>query len=202
VFSARDGSGADLSAVRVTMDGDVIAERLEGTALSVDPGKHSFTFETPGQAAVVKDLVIAEGHKGRRELVTFGMSFRPTDAATSRAWGLGAPSDSGIGTQRILSLVAGSIGVAGIAVGTAFGVAALSKKTAAENICPNDCATPDGVNRWSDAVATGNVATVALVVGAVGLAGGALLWLTAPRATPSSPRIGVSLGGLRLKESW
>jgi hypothetical protein len=37
IFEAKDGAGGDLSAVRVTMDGEVLAERLEGTALSINP---------------------------------------------------------------------------------------------------------------------------------------------------------------------
>ena len=50
VFAVKDAAGNDLVAVRVTMDGQPIAERLEGTALSIDPGAHTFTFETTGQA--------------------------------------------------------------------------------------------------------------------------------------------------------
>jgi hypothetical protein len=64
-FEAKDGSGADVSAVKVTMDSEVLAERLEGTALSIDPGEHTFTFETAGQPAVTRKLVIPGTTDGR-----------------------------------------------------------------------------------------------------------------------------------------
>ena len=65
IFAARDlSTSSDLSAVRVTMDGEVLAERLEGTALSIDPGEHTFLFETSGQAGVTKKLVIRQGVEG------------------------------------------------------------------------------------------------------------------------------------------
>jgi hypothetical protein len=77
IFGAKDGSGADLSAVKVTMDGEVLAERLEGTALSIDPGEHMFTFEAPGQPTVSKTLVIQQAQKDRREAITFGTPPAP-----------------------------------------------------------------------------------------------------------------------------
>jgi hypothetical protein len=54
VFEAKDTSGNDISAVKVSIDGQPLVERLEGTALSIDPGEHSFTFEAPGQPTVHK----------------------------------------------------------------------------------------------------------------------------------------------------
>ncbi|MCL2448559.1 MAG: hypothetical protein FWD17_06410, partial [Polyangiaceae bacterium] len=38
VFSVKDGDGADMSAVSVTIDGQKVADRLDGSALPVDPG--------------------------------------------------------------------------------------------------------------------------------------------------------------------
>jgi hypothetical protein len=67
IFAAKNGSGGDLSAVKVTMDGEVLAPKLDGTALSVDPGEHKFTFEVAGQPPVDKTLVLHEGEKDRRE---------------------------------------------------------------------------------------------------------------------------------------
>jgi hypothetical protein len=72
IFAAKDASGADLSAVKVTMDGEVLAERLEGTAFPIDPGEHTFTFETAGQAPVTRTLIIQEAQKDRHESIAFG----------------------------------------------------------------------------------------------------------------------------------
>jgi hypothetical protein len=203
VFSAKDPKGADLSAVKVSMDGEVLAERIEGAALSIDPGEHTFMFETAGQSPVTEKLVIVQGQKDRREQITFrqGGAAAPTQAAPSTP----SPTDSGgrgIGTQKVLALVAGGLGVVGLGVGTVVGVIALSKKSDAQNVCPNDCPTEDGVNKWNDATSTGNISTIALIVGGVGVVGGAVLWFTAPSGSSSSPQVGLGLGGLQVKGTW
>jgi hypothetical protein len=210
IFAAKDASGADLSAVKVTMDGEVLAERLEGAAFSIDPGEHTFTFETPGQAPVTKTLIIQEAQKDRHESVVFG-----TPASTGAPLPPGEPPLSsdvtsaqggyGMSAQRVLALVAGGIGVVGLGIGTAFGVMAISKKSDAESACPGTpCATQTGSNRWSDAASTGNVSTVGFIVGGVGIAGGLVLWLT---AKPSSDRalsaqVGLGVGAIQVRGRW
>ena len=82
VFEPKDAASSDLSAVKVTMDGAPLAERLEGTALSIDPGEHTFTFDTPGQPPIQKQFVIREGEKDRRERITFGAAV----AAVAPPW--------------------------------------------------------------------------------------------------------------------
>jgi hypothetical protein len=47
VFGARD-AGKDVTDVKVSMDGVVVAERLDGKAQLVDTGEHTFTFERGG----------------------------------------------------------------------------------------------------------------------------------------------------------
>jgi hypothetical protein len=74
VFLAKDGAGHDIVAVRVSMDDEPIGDRLDGTAIAVDPGQHKFSFEAAGQAPVERSLVISEGQKDRREAITLGAS--------------------------------------------------------------------------------------------------------------------------------
>jgi hypothetical protein len=77
VFTAKGPGDADLVAVRVTMDGGRLADRLDGTALSVDPGEHTFEFTTEGFAPISKKLVVREGVTGRQEAVAFASSSIP-----------------------------------------------------------------------------------------------------------------------------
>jgi hypothetical protein len=72
VFAVQDASGADLGGVKVTMDGQLIADRLEGTAISLDPGEHKFTFEVAGQAPIERTIILREGEKDRRERIVVG----------------------------------------------------------------------------------------------------------------------------------
>jgi hypothetical protein len=208
IFEAEDAAGNDLSAVKVTMDGQVLVQSLDGTALSIDPGHHTFVLETQGQPPVQKELVLREAQKDRRETISFGPPPAPpsTSQPMARPEPVPAPPPpsehgGGLGTQKILALVAGGIGVVGLGVGTAFGLVAISKKSTAQNECPNLCATPDGVSKWSDAVSAANGATVGFVIAGVGLAGAAVLWFTAPRGAMST-QVGLGPGALQVKGSW
>jgi hypothetical protein len=72
VFDARDGSGNDFTEVTVTLDGRPLAIRLDGHALAVDPGEHTFLFQVAGQPAVSRTFVLKEGEKDRRERIVVG----------------------------------------------------------------------------------------------------------------------------------
>jgi len=205
LFAVKDGSGADLSAVKVTMDGEVLAERLEGTALSIDPGEHTFTFEAEGQPPAKRVLLIQEAQKDRREVIALGaQASAPGPAAGARTAGApvaGAGESHGAGAQKVLAIVAGAVGVVGLGFGAAFGVVARSQRNEAQGACPsNPCATQDGVDRWSSAVTSGNVSTIGFIVGGVGVVGATVLWLTAP-STPGT-HVGFGPGFVQVGGSW
>ena len=103
VFAARDHAGGNLAAVKVSMDGEVLTEKLDGTALAVDPGEPAFTFEAAGDAPVTRTLIIQEAQKDRHETVTFA-----APAADKRLVQAGERTSSPpLGTQRTVALVAG-----------------------------------------------------------------------------------------------
>jgi len=207
IFEAKDGAGNDLGAVKVTVDGLPLADRLAGTPLAVDPGEHTFTFETAGQPTSQKKLVLREGEKDRRERITLGAAGTPAGSpqgAGAQPYTPPAETASGLGTQKVLAIVAGGAGVVGVGLGTAFGLIAISKKSDAQSACPDLCSTQDGVNKWSDAKSAANVSTVAFVVGGVALAGAATLWFTAkPQASSgATAQIGIGPGAVQLKGTW
>jgi hypothetical protein len=181
VVRAVDTAGTEILAVKVIMDGEVLAERLTGVALPVDPGEHKFVFETQGRASVTKSLVLREAEKERLETVVFEA---PRRTQTSES--------SGLGTQRVLALVAGGIGVVGLGVGSAFGLSAMSQRDEARELCPEEeCADDTGFEAWGDARRAGNVSTAAFLVGGAALATGAVLWFTAPTGSSGSLRVGL-----------
>jgi hypothetical protein len=204
VFRAKDPSGADLTAVKVTMDGQALAERLEGTAISVDPGQHTFRFETVGQAPVEQTLLIQEGEKERAVAMSFGAgSAAPAPAgALPSSPPASTPSDGS--TQRTIGLVVGGVGVAGLVLGTVFGVVALSTKG---SHCSNGLCDPGSA---SNVYSQATISTVGFVAGGILLAGGAVLFFLAPKGgseeTAASlsvaPMVGSSTGGLQLAGRW
>jgi hypothetical protein len=80
VFVAKDGAGQDLTAVKVTVDGEPLTDKLDGSELRVDPGAHTFTFAVQGLKPVNKTLVLAPGEKDRRESIVVGAPAAPAGA--------------------------------------------------------------------------------------------------------------------------
>jgi hypothetical protein len=217
VFEAKDGAGNDLTAVKVKMDGEVLTERLEGTAISLNPGAHAFTFEIDGQPAITKQLVIREGQKDRRETVQLGTAPTPSAhtpsiltistpppslAAPAPGSDVPAASSSGSGTQKVLGIIGVGVGVAGIGVGTIFGLRAMSKHNQAADACPDKCADANGVKLWEDARSAGTLSTIGFTIGGVALAGGAILWLTAKPAGAPGVRAAIGPSSVALQGAW
>jgi hypothetical protein len=205
VFEAKDATGNDLSAVRVTMDGQPLVDRLEGTALSIDPGEHVFIFETTGQPLVQKQMVVREGEKGRRERISFPTI--PDILIPKPLPPHPFPNAPEFGTQRILALASAGIGVVGLGLGIGFGINAISKHDDANKVCPTQCVDQKGVDMWNQAVSAGNISTVGFIVGVAGLAGGAILWFTAKPATGEASgragtMVGLSPGSVQLRRAW
>jgi hypothetical protein len=218
IFEVKGPGGTDVTAVMITMDDQPLADHLEGVALEVDPGQHSFRFEAPGLAPTTKSLLIQQAQKDRHETVTLGPSAAQPPSPT-RTVTTPKPADSaappsklsaeghGLGGQRITALAVGGLGVVGLGVGAVFGFMAMSKKNDATAVCPGpgvQCATQDGVDKWNDAAVFGNVSTVSLIAGGAVLAGGLVLWMTAPDKTSGSPgaQVGLVPGGLRIAGTW
>jgi len=193
IFGAKDSTGADLGAVKVGMDGEPLTDKLDGAALSVDPGQHVFTFEATGLDPVTKTFLIQQSQKDRREQITF----------EAKAGAVAPPRASGLGTQKILAIAAGGVGLVGLGVGAAFGGLTLSQKSTAVSACPGAaCSTPAGVKDWSNATSSGTVSTIGFIVGGVGVAAAAVLWFTAPTTKGTTAQVGFGPGGLQVRGSW
>jgi hypothetical protein len=78
---------------------------------------------------------------------------------------------------------AGVLGLMGVAAGVVLGLKASSDWGDAKARCrsyPQGC-DPVAVGLSQDARSAGNAATVAFVIGGIGLAGGAVIYFTAPK---------------------
>jgi hypothetical protein len=81
VVFAASSRGVDVSDVRVTVDGERDAERIDGKPVSLDPGEHRFRFERDGEEPVEQALVIRAGEKERLLRVRFGPEPAPATPA-------------------------------------------------------------------------------------------------------------------------
>jgi hypothetical protein len=203
VFEVKDETGADVAA-KVTMDGQPLADGLQGAAIPSDPGSHRFVFEALGRAAVERTFILREGEENRRERIAIApalVSGAPptTGAPEPRAvLPLGSapsgehaasPPFASLPHQRMYALVAAGVGVVGGAVGVGFGATVPSRSSRSQAECPSasDCPQHDQAVSDHDAAATAaTVATIATIAGAAALAAGVVLWFTAPRQASAS----------------
>ena len=97
-----------------------------------------------------------------------------------------------------ISLV--GVGVAGLVVGSIFGLDTFSKKDESFDHCEGTACDPDGAALRDDARTSATVSTIAFAVGAVAVAGGVILALTAGSA--DARRSAAKLGPRSLRFAW
>jgi hypothetical protein len=169
--------GADVANVKVFVDNEVIAARLDGSSLEVEPGEHALRFETDGAPPVSVKLVVREHEKDRLVPV----SFVSTPGAIEGAAAEQAPRFSR--TVPPGSLVLGGVGVAGFVT---FGVLALvgkNRESSLETTCKPNCSQTTIGNVRTDYIA----ADVALGVGAAALVSAGIWYFVHPRRPYEAP---------------
>ncbi len=205
LFDVKDAAGHDLASVRLDIDGQPATAPLDGTAIAVDPGQHTFLFQAEGQPPATEMLVIQEQEKGRREHVTLGTPAAVASSTPSSAMEPVPPPPSEThSVRRTVGLVVGGVGVAGIAAGAVFGVLASSAKSDYETHCGSSihqaagACDPTGISGHQDASTKATLSTAFFIGGGVLAAGGAVLFFTAPKAAAASVGVGpgsVSVAG-------
>jgi hypothetical protein len=219
VFAAKDVAGHDLREVRVTIDGQPFAERLNGRALIADPGKHTFRFEAADRRPVTEVLVLTEGEKERRERIVLG-TVRTAPPQPTPATGM-TPSPgpdltaaqssdqtpSAGKTQQVAGLAAGAAGVVGLGLGAVFGAVASAKWSTAQKECASPTSCPNyaqGVSDHDSASSAATMSTIGFIAGAALLAAGAGLFFTAPSdsSTAAAVRFVPGVGGMTVLGSF
>lgn len=196
VIKVADGNDAETV---VKHHGHVVPRESWGIALPVDAGDQTVEASAPGRKPWSKTVKIdGEGTTVPLEVPVLEVDTTKPEAPPGPAPATNAapPGDQGTqgsrgGTQRTVGLVVGGVGVVGIVVGSIFGLKAKSKNDQSKNDCkpgnPNDCSAA-GVDLRNQALDAAKVATVGMVVGGVALAGGIVLFFTAPSGSSAASR--------------
>ena len=158
VLGARTAAGADLTAVRVTMDGQPFVTELDGRPRGLDPGAHHFRFEDRGGRITTADVVVRAGESARVVVATFA------DAAPAPA---PAPAPSAPSSSEARSTVplwiAGGLTLAAAGLATAMVFYAHGEDDVVRGSCSPRCS--DGALRpLRTSLAVANVAMVTSVL--------------------------------------
>lgn len=171
---AFDAQGAAGSDVTVAIDGGAPVA-LTGAEIAVDPGEHVFVFEAQGRRPVTLRLGVRLGEKGRRERVVLLEEAPPATSVSTTT------IPEGSNGRRTFGIVAGSIGLAALGVGTIFGLKTISAADDQNAHCASATNCIDHARALADhddAKTSGAISTVAFVAGAALLVTGAVLIFT------------------------
>ena len=163
VFSAQDGDGKELVDVNVTVDGQLVFSRLEGTALPLDPGAHVIKFEAAGLPSAEVNHVARVGDRHRLVTAILGEKKKPDEPAT------GALPPSGPVYREpkpvpVATWVLGGVGVVSLGAFTYLRVSGISDYNKLNSECSPYC-DPSEVDDIKMKFTVSNVA--------LGIAGGA-----------------------------
>lgn len=169
--------------LQVILDGVSVKSETARLPRKVNPGRHALTVSAPGFEPVTLEVTIAEREERRVEVM-----LRPSSGGSLPVL-QGAPSVTSVRPLPMLAIAAGGIGLAGLVVGVGAGVTGSSKHSVlsgecntASGTCPSSAANDlDAFHAWRA------VSTIGYVVGAAGVAAGAVLFLTVPSPRALGP---------------
>ncbi|MGD0530415.1 MAG: hypothetical protein ABSE49_35095 [Polyangiaceae bacterium] len=202
VLDVKDEDGKVLQGAQLSMDGIVVSEHLDGKAVEVDSGGHTFKLELAGHVPLTVQLTMREGEKERHQaVVMLAAEPAPPEAAPP-------PPPAAVPTPAPATVesappagparsTAQTVGIAGIALGTAglifggvYGVVTISAWQTQQNDCSSvqSCSNHAGaVSAHSSIQSDGTIATVGIVAGGILAAGGIGLYLMGAHPSESSP---------------
>ncbi len=209
----RVGPGVDVPGLDVRRDTTDVGRAQWGVAVPVDPGPHTIVATATGKKPESVTVTVPAGTTPTTlELAalqdadatatpgppTPPSPLDPTPSSLPTTPPTHDDDAGGLRGQRLLGVIVGGVGVAGVAVGAYFGFDTISKNNASNtpgNCNGNQC-SQNGLDLRSSAKSSGLVSTIAFAAGGALVAGGVVLYLTAPRsAAPASVGLLPSLDG-------
>lgn len=187
-LTIKVAEGADLAILAtLTLDGRPVDQATLGTETRVDPGPHVIEFTVDGK----KKKKMAPVERGGSSEITVDIpKARPKgpDEPEEKPVVVAPPSDPGRG-RKIAGIVVGSAGIVAIGVAGGLTLSAKSKyQDAIDAHCGGSSSMCDmeGLDITHDARHRANIMTVVTLVGVAAVAGGVVLYLTAPKADAKS----------------
>jgi hypothetical protein len=213
VIDAKGRDGKDTVAVRVFVDGDKVADQLDGRPIPIDPGAHTLRFEHEGANAVEQAVVVQQGVKNRSVIV----SFAPAATADPEPnGGTNQPpptnGDDGPPVHWAAVAVVGALSLGAFGCFIGFGVTGKNEADELDRTCGENAVDPNlrktCTDEQIDPVRTKLiVADVSLGVGiaAAAVAIGLIVWNVAAGSSSSAvnvelgPTVGGAYGGVNVR---
>lgn len=195
VIAAKGPGGAELIDVRVSVGERELATSLDGRAIEVDPGVQTFRFETAGQEAIDKEVVVREGVKNQTIQVQFGPVA--VEAPKPAPVTPDLPPDADVSESRpipTLVYVLGGVGAASLLASAYFEASGLSKRGDLDDQGCKPYCPKDDVDAAKRDILIGDIA---LGVGIASLGAATYFYMTRPSVPMESAQPPVDLRGVR-----
>jgi len=205
--------------LEIRQDGALIGRAAWGSPIPIDPGEHLFSATAASaKPREMKASVASDGQTVTVELPP--LELLPAAPASPEKSPEAAPLSANAPAperrswlakrQKTVALVTAGVGVVSVGVGAAFGLMVKPTYDKSQADCNNDVCGASGHDYRESAFAKAMVSNVAFGVGAAALVGGAVLWLTAPKAPENAqaqrvliaPGIGPSTAMISVHRSW
>ena len=155
VIAAQDAAGRDVADVRVSIGDKVVATKLDGRPILLDPGMRTLRFQRSGAFSITKKLLIVQGERSRRVAISF-VALPASETAASQV----SP----------LAIAGLTIMGAGLLVGAITGGVVLKRAPEVAERCPDgEClGDTDDYDFYLEARNIAHVSTVGFSVAGVG----------------------------------
>jgi hypothetical protein len=212
-------AGSDVFGLEVKRDGVAVGHTEFGLAIPVDPGAHVIEAAAPKKKGFSAKVDVAAKQTDARVTVRLEDDLEasappPPVSPPAPAVPPSTPPQpsppSGGSALKTVGVVVGVVGLAGVVVGSVFGVDANSKNQTAlqpQNCRTSTLCTQNGLSLTSDAKSAATISTIAFAAGGALVAGGVVLWLVAPSSTTKTgvrvlPLLSASTAGLSIDAGW
>jgi hypothetical protein len=218
---ATDASGNGVGGVKVSVDGKLLADKIDGRSVEIDPGTHTFLFEAPDGTKTERTVLVAEGQK---EIRIAAVVAKPVEkpapvpaqepplpveipapaTSTPASDSVSPPAERASAFPwKAVGLAAGGVGIVTLGFGTTFGLMAISSKNGA-NCAPSGlCQNENAVNKQDDSLHAGNLSTALFIAGGVLAAAGVTMFALAPSVpVQAGPSVGSREAGFVLTGAW
>jgi hypothetical protein len=198
--------------LEILSDGKPIPPEDWSTKIPIDPGPHEIAARAPNKLGWSTSATFVE--RATTTVPVPGLLDAPRAIAVVVKAPPAPPPPPGMSTPRKIALATGGLGVAGLVIGSVFGVRAGSQWSSAKATC----ADPIGVSGCSsagpqlskDALTSATVSTVGFAVAGAGLLTAGILWFgfKPSRATSTAaslrliPQLGPGEAAARVEGSF
>ncbi|HET7540304.1 MAG TPA: hypothetical protein VFK05_10555 [Polyangiaceae bacterium] len=184
--------GAEL---RLTIDGLVVANTLVDSELPADPGDHVVEASAPGYLKASARVTLGQADKKTIALklevdpnapAPTPVAPGPEVAAAAAAQAAPKVAPAPVAPppappkppNHTAAYVSWGLGLAGVGVGTAFGLMAMNEKHDLEGTCTGNNCPPSNAGAIDSAKQKGNISTAAFAAGGLGLVLGTVFYFT------------------------